>query len=373
MSRKRSPLRLVARSARAAAGVSRAARARVGGVPPAGEIAVSYGLARVPREDEVAIGGIVKLQGLERRFPHSPRRFNILYLVSSRLPNTPVVLARAARAKGAAVVVNQNGVAYPAWHGEGWERTNEPMAALLEQASHVLYQSDFCRLTADRFLKVTPARWEILHNAVDATRFVPARPRPTRPLTLLLGGTQYARYRVEAALRTLALVRQDGLDARLIVAGSLRWPTDDTPRGDADRLARSLAIESCTTYTGPYTQADAPTLFHRADILLHTKYNDPCPTVVLEAMASGLPVAYSNSGGVPELVGDTAGVGVETEISWEHDIPPSPERLAQAVARIAGRLDAYGAAARRRAVERFDLQRWIARHEALFHELTAER
>ncbi|HWH06801.1 MAG TPA: hypothetical protein VNT23_10265, partial [Gaiellaceae bacterium] len=31
--------------------------------------------------------------------------------------------------------------------------------------------------------------------------------------------------------------------------------------------------------------------------LLHTKVNDPCPNVVLEALASGLPVVHPASGG----------------------------------------------------------------------------
>jgi glycosyltransferase involved in cell wall biosynthesis len=111
-------------------------------------------------------------------------------------------------------------------------------------------------------------------------------------------------------------------------------------------------------------------LYRRGDVLLHTKYNDPCPTVVLEAMASGLPVAYSESGGTPELVGD-AGVGVPAPLDWEHDHPPDPEALAAAVLRVAAQLDEYSAAARARAVERFDLQPWIERHRALFADLVA--
>jgi glycosyltransferase involved in cell wall biosynthesis len=314
------------------------------------------------------VGGIVKLQELERAFPNAGRRFNILYLVSSRLPEAPVALARAARAKHAAVVVNQNGVAYPAWHGPGWERTNAPMAALLGAATHVFYQSRFCKETADRFLKVLPERWEILHNAVDTERFVPAAERPPRPLTLLLGGTQYARYRVDAGLRTLALVRERVPDARLLVTGLLRWPSDATPRTDADRLARALRVETAVDYVGPYAQADAVAIYQRADVLLHTKYNDPCPTIVIEALACGLPVVYSSSGGVPELVGEAAGLGVPAAENWDRDIAPDPEALCDAVLRVDRDRTAFAAAARQRA-RCFDVRPWLARHRDVFRTL----
>ena len=65
-----------------------------------------------------------------------------------------------------------------------------------------------------------------------------------------------------------------------------------SPRTGRRRPARSirrLGLEDAVELLGPYTQAEAPALMRRADLLLHTKYNDPCPTVVLEAMASGLP------------------------------------------------------------------------------------
>lgn len=340
-------------------------------MPLAGEVRVSYGHPRIPRPGDLAAGGIVKLQGLTREFPNSLRRFNVLYLVSSRLPEAPVALARAARAKGAAVVVNQNGVAYPAWHGPGWEKINAPMAGLLEQASHVFYQSQFCKDTADRFLAVHPEHWEVLHNAIDTTRFAPrGGNRKPRPLTMLLGGSQDAWYRVEAALQTLAHVRRRLTDARLLITGRLRWPSSTTPRADLDRMVREAGLGDAVELVGPFTQAEAPSIYHRADLLLHTKYNDPCPSVVVEAMASGLPVVYSHSGGTPELVGDTAGIGVPEEVSWERDIPPSPEALAEAVIAVTSRLDAFGDAARVRALGRFDLRLWLDRHAQVFRALT---
>jgi glycosyltransferase involved in cell wall biosynthesis len=371
MTKKARGRRIAGRSVRAAGAAWRAVNARLGGLPGPGQVRVSYGHARVPRSADYAVGGIVKLQALDRLFPNSPRRFNLLYLVSSRLPDGAVALARAAKAKGAAVVFNQNGVGYPGWHGPGWEDVNAPMAALMPMAAHVFYQSQFCKDTADRFLKVRPERWEILHNAVDTERFVPAASRPARPLTLLLGGTQYARYRVDSAVRTLALVRRSLPDARLLVAGTLRWPTNETPRADIDRLTGELGVAGAVEFPGPYSQADAVALYQRADVLLHTKYNDPCPTVVIEALSCGLPVVYSCSGGVPELVGDDCGAGVPVEQSWDRDVAAAPEALCAAVLRVRGDLERLSSSARLRACQRFDVKPWLARHAEVFERLTA--
>jgi glycosyltransferase involved in cell wall biosynthesis len=333
--------------------------AEIAATPPrAGEVAVSYGLERVPDSDDVVLGGAVKLQLLDRAFPNAPRDFNVLYLVSSSLPLEAAALTRLARHR-AAFVWNQNGVAYPGWYGPGWQELNRPMRRLLHEADHVFFQSAFCKLGADRYLGEREHGWEILHNPVDVERFTPAAGRPPRPLTLLLGGSQYQRYRLETALDTLALVRGEH-DARLVVTGALSFG------GDGLAMAAERGLDGAVDFTGAYAGRDAPELMRRGDVLLHTKYNDPCPSVVLEAMATGLPVVYSASGGTPELVGPDAGEGVEAPLDWERDHPPAPPALAGAVLRVAARLDEHGAAARDRAVAQFGLQRWLERHREVF-------
>jgi glycosyltransferase involved in cell wall biosynthesis len=104
-------------------------------------------------------------------------------------------------------------------------------------------------------------------------------------------------------------------------------------------------------------------------VLLHTKVNDPCPSLVIEAMASGLPVVYAKSGGVPELVGEEAGIGVEHPDSWERDVPPSSDALADAVSFVLADRARFAEGARRRAVERFALEPWLDRHAELFADL----
>lgn len=80
-------------------------------------------------------------------------------------------MIRFAKKRGVKLVWNQNGVAYPAWHGSGWEKTNKPMASSLHKADFVIYQSQFCRLGSDRFLGKYQGQSIILYNPVDTSVF----------------------------------------------------------------------------------------------------------------------------------------------------------------------------------------------------------
>ncbi len=333
-------------------------------------ICVFYGLDRVPGQDEVAHGGMVKCQLLQRVFPNSPRGFNLQYLVSSATPRDWSQLLWLRERKGVRLVWNQDGVWYPACYGPGWERVNTPMKRMLHAANHVFYQSQFCKLSADLFLGQRQGSWDILYNPVDTTAFTPADSDPDpHHLVLLLGGNQYPYYRFEYAARTIAILARYRSDVRLLVTGQLGSAPDKEAFLAGQRLAANLGIADRVVFLGPYLYKDAPVIFRKAHLLLHTKYNDPSPAVVQEAMACGVPVVHSYSGGVPELVGKEAGIGIPAELNWEHEIPPDPQTMAEAVLRIDERRTQYAEAARERAVRLFDLRPWLKRHQEVFEEL----
>jgi glycosyltransferase involved in cell wall biosynthesis len=322
-------------------------------------VRVFYGHDRVPGPGDPVAGGSGKFQRLAQRFPNSPTDFSLLYLGSTWLPRDTGPLLSLARRRDVPVVLNQSGVAYPGWAGDETERINNEFRRPLLAADHVLYQSEFCKRSADDFLGSPRGTWEVLPNAVDVEEFRPGD--PPNASVLLLAGDQSQAYRLEVALRTLAQLPE----ARLIVTG--RVVSDPQP------LLRELEVADRVELVGRYAQRDAPELYRRADLLLHTKVQDPCPTAVLEAMACGLPVVYASSGGTVELVGDEAGVGVPHPVSWERDEPPTPEAFAEAVRTALAQRDRLAAAARRRAVERFALGPWLDRHAELFSELAAPR
>lgn len=312
-------------------------------------------------------GTLVKVSLLQSRFPERRLGFSLLYLLSNALYVPQAVIDRV-RASGIPVVLNQNGVFYPGWYADGWQQENERMARAHAAADYVFYQSEFCRDCAARFLGARPGRSEILYNGVDTSRFMPgAGKRRDGPFRFLVTGKIGAStaHRLMSSIEGLAAARNGGLDVTLTVAGYVKSGVLDAAR----KKTAALRISDFVNFTGTYAHANAPAIYQDADAYLMAKHNDPCPNSVLEALASGLPVLYSASGGVPELVGQDAGIGLPIEQTFDVDLVPSAQATAEGMAKIIKGRDTMSAAARRRAVERFDLQGWLARHEAVFCEL----
>ena len=341
--------------------------ARQSVVVPEDGIHVSYGEAQKTTSAGILHGGRVKLLHLQKHYPEQLQCFNILYLVSSGMPAYAPELVRWARGQGARLVWNQNGVAYPAWAGKTSAVTNRLMAGLRGQADYILYQSEFCRTSAERFLGQAPAPWEVVYNCVDTGVFRPREQAlPARPWVLLAAGSHQQPERVHSVLQTVAMLRDRGRAARLILAGRLDWP--GAP-GEVQRWLDEYRIRDDVVLDGPYAQADAPGLYRRAHVLLHTKYKDPCPTVVLEAMSCGVPVVGSNSGGLPELLGAQGGRLLEVPDSWEQMHVPPAEAIADAVTGLMQDIDASGQRARAHAVAQFGVEGWLESHQKVFSDV----
>jgi glycosyltransferase involved in cell wall biosynthesis len=326
---------------------------------------VFYGHDRVPGPGEPVAGGTAKFQRLASRFPNHPTDFTVVYLGTTWLPRDLRPLLALARRRRAPVVLNQNGVAYPGWAGAATEELNRPLRRALVAADHVLYQSEFCKVSANTFLGEPHGSWEVLYNAVDVDRFSPVETPPGDGPVLLLGGDQTQAYRLEVAFQTFAQLLASEPGARLLVTGRLV--------SQPEPLLRELGLSGRVEFTGRYSQADAPELMGRAHLLLHTKVKDPCPSLVIEAMACGLPVVYPASGGTVELVGEEAGIGVPHPESWERDEPPTADALTDAVVRVLADRARFAAGARQRAVERFAVGPWLDRHAEVFDEVLSRR
>ncbi|NAZ88173.1 glycosyltransferase [Kineococcus indalonis] len=109
-------------------------------------------------------------------------------------------------------------------------------------------------------------------------------------------------------------------------------------------------------------RVDAPLLASGADVFVLASYNVECfPYAVLEAMAGGIPVVSTATGGLAEMV-DHGATGLL--------VPPrAPRQLASALVEVLGspgRAAAFGAAGRRRLAEAFPFERWVSEVDELY-------
>lgn len=326
------------------------------------DVHVFYGGARAGYRG----GPQVKVDLLQQLFPEHITNFNLLYLLSGAL-YMPSWAIKNLKNQNVPVVLNQNGVFYPAWFPDKWREENARMARAMELSDHVFYQSEFCKKSADTFLGVSAKSYDILYNGVDTDFFKPIK-HPVRNdyFTFLLSGNIAAStyYRLTNALDGLEFALRQGLNVKIRFSGILpqtlqaQFINDIEKRNLQDRFLMS----------GAYSREQAPQIFGSADAYFITKHNDPCPNVVLEAMACGLPILYAASGGVPELVGE-AGVSLAVPETYDESPAPSAEAIADSMAKIIQQRDVFSALARERAVQKFDIQLWAEHHQIVFDRL----
>lgn len=337
-----------------------------------GDIRVFYLTTRFPKRpatrNEHAHGGSVKLTYLAESFSHQFPSANLAYIVTTVGHPLQNEILETSKRKGLKVIINHDGVAFPAWAGDKYIEFNQISKRILDQADFIVYQSRFSKISADLYLSPPDVPHEIVYNPVDAHHFSPQDVKKPKELTLLLGGNQYEKYRLELALRALHSLLKLVPTARLIVTGNLWLPYNEAEKWTAWAL-QEMNLTDHVEFVGKYTQADAPRLYSRAHLLIHTKYADPCPGLIPEALGCGLPVVCMGNGGTPELVED-AGIIVPLEHSWERINLPNPQVMAEAVLHVFENLDSYSQAAREQA-HKFALERFIDRHEKIFAEVLA--
>lgn len=335
------------------------------------QVNVFYGHDKIPQRGEKSSGGIVKCLDLSEWYPNHLSGASILYLVSSALPECPELMVKIAKKYGVKLVVNQNGVAIPAYHGENLEKINSPRRFLLQNAEHVVYQSEFCKVSSDKYLTSDVKSFSIHYNPVNTNVFCEEQVVEQNEVPVLLIAGSHERFlRVTSAVDVLATLKQRGFNCKLMIIGRLAWGnSEDKCRDELIAYCQDRQLEEHIEIGDPYTQDQAPVLFRKADILLHTKYFDPCPRVVVEALSCGLPVVYSQSGGLPELVGQSAGIGVPVPVDWDQLHYPDAGEMADAVLMIQEDYASYSNNARMRAQKYFHIESWLQEHRKIFDQL----
>ena len=311
-------------------------------------------------------GPQVKIQKLNNKFPEKLLNFNILYLISNNQYLTKSTL-NLFKKKNIPIFLNQNGVYYPTWYKGNYSKKNLEMSYAYHLSDYVFWQSNFCKMASDKFLGKRKGNGEILYNSVDTQAFKPIR-KSNKYFTFLITGNidKNNNYRITSVIEALRDMYKLDKSVRLIVAGNIE------SSNHLKRIISQMKLEKVVNFIGKFNQIEAPKIYQLADAYITMAYKDNCPSAVLEAMSSGLPVLYSASGGLPELVNRETGIGLYVENSWEKIKIPKKEDILKGMFEIINQKNSMSEAARIRVLEKFDLKSWYKRHEFIFRNFSKQ-
>ena len=159
------------------------------------------------------------------------------------------------------------------------------------------------------------ARFEVVPNVVDTTLFGPDG--DARNGRLLAVGLLYEAKGYEYLLEAVALLRRDGRDIELDIVG------DGPERAAYTRLADDLGLDGHVVFHGIVPKPEVARRMREASLFVLTSRYDNNPCVLIEAMASGMPVVATAVGGIPEVVDESSGLLAR---------PRDPRSIADAIA-----------------------------------------
>ncbi len=226
----------------------------------------------------------------------------------------------------------------------------------------VIVNSNMIRREITSRFRIADEKIHTIYNGVDLTRFHPEKRHgvgiPFRlecgikdsPLILFLG-SGFERKGLAQLIRGMAQAK-DGTHLWVVGKGKTRT---------YERLARNLGLESRVRFWGP--QKDTPRFYSAADIFAFPTLYDPFPTVVLEAMASGVPVITTAQCGVAEIMR-------QGEEGFILRSPDDISELAESLDKLCNeeRRRTLSANARKRA-EDFPMERTLREMQALYSQL----
>jgi glycosyltransferase involved in cell wall biosynthesis len=171
-----------------------------------------------------------------------------------------------------------------------------PVIRLLwRNAAAVVANSAGLQTLAQRFAPERPIG--VIPNGVDATTFHPPAEMVPRsgPVRLLFVGRVVYQKGLDVLLHTLAAL-PPALDWQLEIIG------DGDARPALTLEAAQLGLASRITFAGWCDRAVIAERYRQADLFVFPSRDEGMPNVVLEAMASGLPIVATAIAGSEELV-----------------------------------------------------------------------
>jgi glycosyltransferase involved in cell wall biosynthesis len=214
-------------------------------------------------------------------------------------------------------------------------------------------------------LRLAESQCAVIPNGVDVQVYHPCRDRSLRSElalandVILVGaiGNIRAPKAYDVLLRAARILSDRSQRFHFVIAGDC---SNDLGL-ELVELSRSLGIEQRLSFLG--LRADVARILNNLDAFVLSSHTEGFSIACLEAMACGIPVIATRSGGPEEILEGGAGILVPTD---------DPEAIAQAVEEVTSSkalADALTAKALKRVQQQYSLGRMFSQYEALIERL----
>jgi teichuronic acid biosynthesis glycosyltransferase TuaC len=203
--------------------------------------------------------------------------------------------------------------------GEHAPKRRQLLAETYQGAAAVIAVSRALKRAVDHVM--SDYRAIVVPNTVDVDYFtIPREPRPNAPFRFLTVCDLVRSKRVDLAIRGLATLRRRGIAASLTCVGTGK------EAAHLAQLAAQLGVADDVTFTGALTREGVRREMQRSGALILPSTFETFGVVLIEALATGLPVIATRCGGPSEIVDASLGDLVD---------PDNETQLTAAMARMA--------------------------------------
>lgn len=228
------------------------------------------------------------------------------------------------------------------------------LTQLVAEAEFVATATGFSRDWLSRKFPAEAGKIHRVYNGIQVEAFRTDANRRTPPLIISVGRC-IEKKGFGDLIEACALLKKRGLEfeCEIVGEGPLEW--------ELRARIEALGVGDCVRLTGALSESDilrtlaAASVFALPCVTEAGGGMDNLPTVIMEAMASGLPVVSTPIAGVPEMV-------IEGETGFL--VPQkNPEAVAAAIAKLLEHpalATEFGKRARARAVEMFSIENSVA-------------
>jgi glycosyltransferase involved in cell wall biosynthesis len=217
-------------------------------------------------------------------------------------------------------------------------------SAVNQLADLTIFQSEYSRFASREKYKVIAQDGPVIHNPVDISLFTPDAPRQKLTGSRKIACVSWSTNPQKGSTQIYSVAAQNS-EFDFFLCGNFPNPP----------ALANIHLQ------GVLGRTELARLLRSCDLLLTFSKNEACPNHVLEALASGLPVLYDDSGAMQEIIGES-GLSV------------TPENFSTQAKQVYSQLAVFSERARNRATSLFEpnkiFTKYLDRIERALYEPT---